>query len=91
MIVIANNSIFLISSIYYLKQDGNDFLILTELLVIRRYDSSVGIATGYRLDDRGVVVRVPVGSIIFTSYSPDQFWGPPNFLSSGYRGLFPRG
>jgi hypothetical protein len=30
-------------------------------------DSVVGIATGYWLDDRGVGVRVPVGSRIFTS------------------------
>jgi hypothetical protein len=29
-------------------------------------DSSVGIATGYGLDDRGVGVRVPVGSRIFS-------------------------
>jgi hypothetical protein len=28
----------------------------------------VGIATGYELDDRGVGVRVPVGSTIFTSH-----------------------
>jgi hypothetical protein len=30
-------------------------------------DSVVGTATDYELDDRGVGVRVPVGSIIFTS------------------------
>jgi hypothetical protein len=30
-------------------------------------DSSVGIATGYRLDDQRVGVRVPVGERIFTS------------------------
>jgi hypothetical protein len=29
--------------------------------------STVGIAAGYRLDDRGVGVRVPVGSRIFSS------------------------
>jgi hypothetical protein len=32
-------------------------------------DSVVGIATGYRLDDRGVGVRVPVGSRIFSMSS----------------------
>jgi hypothetical protein len=32
-------------------------------------DSVVGIATGYGLDDRGVGVRVPVGSRIFSTSS----------------------
>jgi hypothetical protein len=35
-------------------------------------DSSVGIAAGYGLDDRGVGVRVSVGSrILFSSRHPD--------------------
>jgi hypothetical protein len=55
-------------------------------------DSSVGIATGYGLDDRGVGVRVPVGSRIFSSpRRPHGVWGPPSLLSNGYWGLFPRG
>jgi hypothetical protein len=53
-------------------------------------DSSVGIATGYGLDDRGVGVGVPVGSRIFSSpHRPDRLTGPPNLLSNRYRGLFP--
>jgi hypothetical protein len=50
-------------------------------------DSVVAIATGYRLDDWGVRVRVE--SRIFSSPSgSDQLWGPPNLRSNGYQGLF---
>jgi hypothetical protein len=48
------------------------------------WDSSVGIATGYWLDGRGVGVRVAVGSRIVSS----PLWGPPSLLSDGYGGSF---
>jgi hypothetical protein len=52
---------------------------------------AVGIATGYRLDDRGIWVRVPVGSRMFTSpYRPELLWGPTSLLCNRYRGIFPR-
>jgi hypothetical protein len=45
-------------------------------------DSVVGIATGYRLDDRGVRVRILVGSRIFSSpRRPARLWGSPSLLS----------
>jgi hypothetical protein len=52
-------------------------------------DSVVGIATSYRLDDRGVGVRVPVRPRIFSSpRRPDRLWGPPYLVSSGNLWLF---
>jgi hypothetical protein len=55
-------------------------------------NSEVGRATGYRLDDRGVRVRVLVGAKFFSSpRRPDRFWGPSSLLSSRYWGLFTRG
>jgi hypothetical protein len=54
-------------------------------------DSVVGIAIGYGLEERGVGVRVPVVSRIFSSpRRPDRLWGLPSLLSNGYRGLFAR-
>jgi hypothetical protein len=66
--------------------------VLVHCMCIIYWDSVVGIATGYGLDDRGVGVRVPVGSIIFCSpRRPDRLWGPPNLLSNWYWGFFLRG
>jgi hypothetical protein len=55
----------------------------TTIVIVCR-DTAVGIATGYRLDDRGVRVRVLVGSRIFYSpCRPDRLWGTlrPGILS----------
>jgi hypothetical protein len=46
-------------------------------------NSVVGIATSYGLDDRGVGVRVPVGSRILSTKPPVQW--VPGALSSGVK------
>jgi hypothetical protein len=57
------------------------------LYLYNSQDSAVGIATGYGLDDRGVGVRVPPGSRIFTSSCHlDRLSGPPSLLSNAYKG-----
>jgi hypothetical protein len=50
-------------------------------------NSAVGIATAYGLDDRGVGVRGPVESRIFSPQRrPDRLLDPSSLLSNGYRG-----
>jgi hypothetical protein len=59
---------------------------------LKSRDSVVGIVTGYWVDDRGVAVRVLVGSRIFTSpCCSDWLWGPPSLLCDGYGFFFSRG
>jgi hypothetical protein len=56
------------------------------------WDGEVGTANGYGLDDREVGVRAPVGARYFSlPRRPGRFWGPPNLLSNGYRGIFTQG
>jgi hypothetical protein len=53
-------------------------------------DSSVGIALGYGLDDRGSRVRFPGGGGGWEFFSspprPERLWGPPS-ISNGYQGV----
>jgi hypothetical protein len=54
--------------------------------------STVGIATGYGMDDRGVVVRVPVGSRMLSSPRRQTGFGVhPTSYSIGTGGSFPGG
>jgi hypothetical protein len=48
------------------------------------FDSDVGIAMGYRLDDPGSIPNS--ARFFFSPQRPDQLWGPPSLLSNGYRG-----
>jgi hypothetical protein len=88
----------------YIREDGNLTTdvrtfnpALTRFLKImymkcKSCSCAVGIATSYGLDDRGVGVRVPIGSRIFASpYQPFRLGCPLSLLSSGYQGLFPGG
>jgi hypothetical protein len=50
-------------------------------------DSSVGIVTGYGLDDRGSGVQFPAGAGNFSLHHHVQNGsGPPSLLSNGYQG-----
>jgi hypothetical protein len=52
----------------------------------------VGIATAYRLDDRGVGGRVPIPLRIFSSpRRPYRLSGPPNLYAKGTGGSLPGG
>jgi hypothetical protein len=56
------------------------------------FGSSFGIEAGYELDSRGVGVRVPVGSSIFSSSRrPDRLWGHPASYPMATGGSFPGG
>jgi hypothetical protein len=69
---------------FFLKLKENIFWILWARNGSR--DSSVGIALGYGLNDRGSRVRFPVGT-----GNSSLHWGPPSLLSNGYQQLFPWG
>jgi hypothetical protein len=75
------------SAFLMLKERNNEKKNNSKKFNDKSRDSIVGIATSYGLDDKGVGVRVPVGSRIFSSSRrPDRPWGPPN-LSNGSRGV----
>jgi hypothetical protein len=67
-------------------------IVRSKLNIHQRRYSAVSIVTGYGLDVQVVRVRVPVRASFFSSpHHPHGFWAPPNLLSNGYWGLFPRG
>jgi hypothetical protein len=72
-------------SLMWIKFCQNHFDLY--VICLRSLDSSVSISTGYGLDDRGVGVRVPKVSIIFSTSSrlalrsiqPPIQWDRDNF------------
>jgi hypothetical protein len=44
-------------------------------------DSAVGIATGYRFENKGSELEPRRGKFFFSHCRRDRFWGPLNFLS----------
>jgi len=45
---------------------------------------------GYGLDDRGSIPGSSNEGFFSSPLHPDQLWGLPSLLSSGYWGLFPQ-
>jgi hypothetical protein len=80
-----------LKKIYIYYSDSNFYIIMKYSLYFaqvmctnRSRGSVVGIATGYGLDDRGVGVRVPVESIIFSSpRHPDRYGVHPTSYPVG--------
>jgi hypothetical protein len=56
--------------------------------VTRIQGSSVGVATGYRLDDQGSIPGRDK-RLFSTQQRPNQLQNPPSLLSNGYQGHLP--
>jgi hypothetical protein len=65
--------------------------IILDLMTLIIYDSSVGIALGYGLDDRGSRVRFPAGAGNFSLHNRVQNGSGAHSVSypMGTRGSFP--
>jgi hypothetical protein len=60
---------------------GAGHINIIMIIIIMFITVAVGITTGVWMDDGGIIVRIPVGSRIFTSrYRPDLLWGPTQAL-----------
>jgi hypothetical protein len=63
-------------------------MVLGEVYCVNTYissGSSVRLVSDYRLDDRGSILSRGK-EVSLQRLCPDLPWGPPNLLSSGYRG-----
>jgi hypothetical protein len=78
------NCLYLSTKVHDVSSQNTIILLLT----IVRQDSTVGMATGYELDNQGVGVQDPVGSRIFSSpRNPGRLWGHPVSYPTGTGGL----
>jgi hypothetical protein len=66
----------------------NQFIISYTIIMGNR-TRVVGMATGYELDDRGIVVRVLEVKNFLFSNNPDRLWGPPTSYPLCAGGSFP--
>jgi hypothetical protein len=64
------------------------FLINYPIIRCHWLDTSVGIVTGYKLDNRWPDFESRGERFFCSSRRPDRFWGPASFLSNGYWGFF---
>jgi hypothetical protein len=76
--------------LFYTLQKSYDKLHFFKIYLHKSRDSSVGIALGYGLDNRGSRVRFSGGGWVSFCSPPcsERLWGPPSLLSNGYQGLF---
>jgi hypothetical protein len=72
----------------HLQWDSIALLIIVKINVKHvNWGSSVSIVSDYRLDDQGLIPGR--GKYFYSSLCVQTGWGPPSFLSNGYRGSFP--
>ena len=69
----------------------NHAALIRSCLTYWSRNRSVGIVTGYRLDERGIWFRFVIGVRNFLLWhGADRSWVPPKHLYKGYRILLPR-
>jgi hypothetical protein len=76
-------------------KSGGNIADMWDRCVYERYSaaqdsmvSSVGIATGYRLESRDSIPNMDKGLFSSPDY-PDWLWGPPSLMYQENHGLFP--
>jgi hypothetical protein len=84
MFLVLRTALLITYLIFWCWQQIYSFVIILRHCQHQSRDSLVGIATGYGLDDRGVGIRVPVESRIFSMSRPITL--VPEAISLGVKG-----